>query len=187
MSSYADSSNLPLGAVSAPETEGTEPSDSLEAWDWERLDLRLRPRLVAVGVRRFGCTPEEAEDLVQDVFGALWTKRPRVRNPEGYLVAMFFNRCRDRGESRARWTTLELPLDDIPRGDHDREARRLLDALHVRGAFRRLSPECRRLIREYCVLRRSLAEAAAGSGCTVPAAWKRIDQCLKRMRSCLSS
>ena len=81
-----------------------------DAWDWERLDGHLRPRLVAVGVRRFGCTPEEAEDLVQDVFEAVLVKRPRVRNTEGYLVSTFFNRCVDRVEQRARHLTLETSL-----------------------------------------------------------------------------
>lgn len=155
-----------------------------ESWDWERLDGHLRPRLVAVGVRRFGCTAEEAEDLVQDVFESVLVKQPRVRNAEGYLVSAFFNRCFDRREQRMRQLNLELPLDAAPAGPDGSE--RLLNALHVRGAFRRLTPVCRRLIRSYCVLKVTLAEAAADSGCSVPAVWKRIDQCIKRMKTCLA-
>jgi RNA polymerase sigma factor (sigma-70 family) len=154
-----------------------------DSWDWEKLDDHLRPRLVAVGIRRFGCTAEEAEDLVQDIFEAVLLKRPRVRNVEGYLVSAFFNRCFDRVEQRARQLTLELSLDAAAPGD---ASERLLNAFHVRGAFRRLTPVCRRLIRSYCVLRVSLAEAAADSGCTVPTVWKRINQCIKRMRTCLA-
>ena len=156
-----------------------------DAWDWEKLDGPLRPRLVTVGVRRCGCPPEEAEDLVQDILEAVLVKRPRVRNAEGYLVSMFFNRCFDRVEQRNRQLTLETSLDAAATGADG--ADRLLTAFHVRGAFRRLTPGCRRLIRSYCVLRVSLAEAAAGSGCTVPAVWKRINQCIKRMRSCLDA
>jgi RNA polymerase sigma factor (sigma-70 family) len=164
--------------------EGAVPGALPDSWDWERLDCHLRPRLVAVGIRRFGCTPEEAEDLVQDIFEAVLVKRPRVRNVEGYLVSAFFNRCFDRVEQRARQLTLELPLDVAPTGADGSE--RLIAAFHVRGAFRRLTPVCRRLIRSYCVMRVSLAEAAADSGCTVPAVWKRINQCIKRMRTCLA-
>ncbi len=156
-----------------------------DAWDWERLDAHLRPRLVTVGIRRFGCTPEEAEDLVQDIFEAVLTKQPRVRNVEGYLVSTFFNRCFDRVEQRARQLTLEMSLDASPAGPDGTE--RLLNAFHVRGAFRRMTPVCRRLIRSYCVLRVSLAEAAADSGCSVPAVWKRINQCIKRMKTCLAA
>ena len=170
------SSEAPLAGAG----NGTLP----DAWDWDGLDGHLRPRLVTVGVRRFGCTSEEAEDLVQDVFEAVLVKRPRVRNPEGYLVSAFFNRCFDRVEQRARQMTLDLDLDTSPAGADGSE--RLLNAFHVRGAFRRLTPVCRRLIRSYCVLKVSLAEAAADSGCTVPAVWKRINQCIKRMRTCLA-
>jgi RNA polymerase sigma factor (sigma-70 family) len=169
-------SEAPFGGAAA----GTLP----DAWDWERLDGHLRPRLVTVGIRRFGCTAEEAEDLVQDVFEAVLLKRPRVRNAEGYLVSAFFNRCFDRVEQRARQLTLEASLAATSSAPDGSE--RLLNAFHVRGAFRRLTPVCRRLIRSYCVLRVSLAEAAADSGCTVPTVWKRINQCIKRMRTCLA-
>lgn len=156
-----------------------------DAWDWERLDGHLRPRLIAVGVRRFGCTPEEAEDLVQDIFQAVLVKRPRVRNIEGYLVSTFFNRCANRLEQRARHLELETSLGGAPTETDASE--RLLTAVHVRGALRRLTPVCRRLLRSYCVLGVSLAEAAADSGCTVPAVWKRINQCIKRMKTCLAA
>jgi RNA polymerase sigma factor (sigma-70 family) len=160
---------------------GTRPDE----WDWERLDGHLRPRLIAVGIRRFGCTPEEAEDLVQDIFEAVLVKRPRVRNTEGYLVSTFFNRCANRVEQRARHLELEALLGGAPPGTSGSE--RLLTAVHVRGALRRLTPVCRRLIRSYCVQKISLAEAAADSGCSVPAVWKRINQCIKRMRTCLAA
>jgi RNA polymerase sigma factor (sigma-70 family) len=168
-------------AAHADAGAGTPP----DAWDWERLDEHLRPRLVTVGMRRFGCTAEEAEDLVQDIFEAVLIKRPRVRNTEGYLVSMFFNRCFDHVEERARHRLLEIS-PELVRGRID-ASDSLVGALHVRGAFRRLTPVCRHLIRLYCVRRLSLAEAAADSGCSVPAVWKRINQCIKRMRTCLAA
>jgi RNA polymerase sigma factor (sigma-70 family) len=153
-------------------------------WDWDRLDAHLRPRLLNVGRRRFGFTPEEAEDILQDTFEAVFTRRPRVRNMEGYLVGSVFNRCCDRLEKRLRQgereTTLPAELPDA------HAATRLVDGVHVRSAFRLLTPGCRRLIRSYCVLRQTLAETAAEAGCTVPAVWKRLNQCMKRMRGCLA-
>jgi DNA-directed RNA polymerase specialized sigma24 family protein len=156
-----------------------------EEWDWVALDSRLRPRLIEVGVRRYGCTREEAEDLLQDIFEAVLVKRPRVRNVEGYLVSTFFNRCLDRADQRALHVRLDATLDAASSETNGSD--RLLMAFHVRGAFRRLTPVCRRLIRTYCVERVSLAEAAAGSGCTVPAVWKRINQCIRRMKTCLAA
>jgi len=152
-------------------------------WDWDRLDAHLRPRLLSVGQRRFGLTPEEAEDVLQDTFESVLTRRPRVRNMEGYLVGSFFNRCCDRLEKRLRQRERETPLPAELPDAHT--ATRLVDGLHVRSAFRLLTPRCRHLIQAYCVLRQTLAETAAESGCTVTAVWKRLNQCMKRMRGCL--
>ena len=156
----------------------------LETWDWEHLDAHLRPRLLHAGVTRFGFTREEAEDLLQDTFESVFTKRPRVRNMEGYLVGAFFNRCVDRLALRNGQSRSEGPLD--PNLADAVTARTIIDGVHVRSAFRLLTPGCRHLIRAYCVLRQTLAEAAADAGCTVPAVWKRLNQCMKRMRGCLA-
>jgi len=170
-------------APPAPADSPSAPTPQLEIWDWEKLDARLRPRLLHAGVSRFGLTREEAEDLLQDTFESVFTKRPRVRNMEGYLVGAFFNRCVDRLEPRTGQRRDERPLDlNLPDAI---TARQIVDGVHVRSAFRLLTPGCRHLIRAYCVLRQSLAEAAADAGCTVPAVWKRLNQCMKRMRGCL--
>jgi len=160
--------------------EGTRP----ETWDWRVLDEALRPRLVRTGLR-FGFRREEAEDLVQDVFQAAWAKRPRARNPQAYLVAMFYNRCRDRAGQRAREDSSHTPLGEGHALDA-RLAERIHAACAVEGAFRMVGPSCRTLIESYCVMRKSLAETAAEAGSTVNAVWKRIDTCLKRMRLCLA-
>jgi RNA polymerase sigma factor (sigma-70 family) len=159
-------------------------TEAYGAVDWDRLDAYLRPRLLNVGQRRFGLMEEEAEDILQDTFESVFSKRPRVHNMKGYLVGSFFNRCRDRLEKRllqsGRETTLPAELPDAY------TATRLVDGLHVRSAFRLLTPRCRHLIQTYCVFRRSLAETAADAGCTVQAVWKSLNHCMKRMRGCLA-
>jgi RNA polymerase sigma factor (sigma-70 family) len=168
----------------APADSPAVPTPRLETWDLELLDTHLRPRLLKTGVSRFGLTREEAEDLLQDTFESVFTKRPRVRNMEGYLVGAFFNRCVDRLEQRIGQRRNEGALD--PNLADAVTARRIVDGVHVRSAFRLLTPGCRHLIRAYCVLRQTLAEAAADAGCTVPAVWKRLNQCMKKMRGCLA-
>jgi RNA polymerase sigma factor (sigma-70 family) len=170
--------------VHVPSEDSVSVSGSTPAaWDWDRLDARLRPRLLTVGERRFGLTREEAEDLLQDTFESVFTKRPRVRNMEGYLVGSFFNRCCNRLEERMQQRRNEGILG--PDASGALSARQLVDGIHVRSAFRLLTPGCRRLIRAYCLFRQTLAETAAEAGCTVPAVWKRLNQCMKRMRGCL--
>jgi RNA polymerase sigma factor (sigma-70 family) len=158
--------------------EGTRP----ETWDWRVLDESLRPRLVRTGLK-FGFPREEAEDLVQDVLQTVWAKRPRVRSPEAYLVAMFHNRCCDRAKQRTRERG-HASLEGSEAVDSGL-AERINAACAVEGAFRMVGPACRTLIESYYLTRKSLAETAAEAGTTVNAIWKRIDTCLKRMRLCL--
>ncbi len=173
----------PRHAHAVPGATPEAPSPRLETWDWEVLDARLRPRLLHAAFSRFGLTREEGEDILQDTFESVFTTRPRVRNMEGYLVGAFFNRCIDRLEQRTGQRRREAALD--PNFPDAGGARQIVDGVHVRSAFRLLTPGCRRLIRAYCMFRQSLAEAAADAGCSVPAVWKRLNQCMKRMRGCL--
>jgi RNA polymerase sigma factor (sigma-70 family) len=167
--------------VTGLEPEGTRP----DAWDWRMLDETLRPRLVRTGLK-FGFRREEAEDLVQDVLQSVWAKRSRARNPEGYLVSMFYNRCRDRIERRAR----EAEVHAQTFGDASFVDSGLADRIHaaqtLEGAFRIVGRSCRALIEAYCVMRKTLAETAAETGSSVSTTCKRINSCLKRMRLCLA-
>ena len=155
---------------------GSEPA----AWDWNALDDVVRPRLVGVAVRRFGFRQDEAEDLVQDVFEQVWARKPRVRNPEAYLRTSLFHHCIDRrARNRNRPESMACPLGDDLAGDERPD--RILRVIAVKGAFRRLSPECRGLLRDYVVEDEPLAVLADHHGISVNAVWKRIDRCLKRL------
>jgi hypothetical protein len=76
-------------------------------WNWEELNAKFRPRLIAAGVIRFGLTQDECEDAAQTVFLKVLAMNPRVRDPKAYLRAAFLNRCdtlveaRDRGQKTA--------------------------------------------------------------------------------------
>lgn len=180
MQSPLDTETVPAGGSQAPTVESRCP----ETWDWETLDLELRPRLVSLGIRRFRFTPEEAEDLVQDVYARLWERRPRVRNLKGYVATAFLHRCFDWLESNSRKGRFEARLE-APWPADPNAGDRLLVAVHVRGALRRMTPICRFLIHRYCVERARLADLANERSCSIPAVWKRLDRCIKRMRTCL--
>jgi hypothetical protein len=62
-------------------------------WNWEELNAKFRPRLIAAGVIRFGLTQDECEDAAQTVFLKVLAMNPRVRDPKAYLRAAFLNRC----------------------------------------------------------------------------------------------
>jgi DNA-directed RNA polymerase specialized sigma24 family protein len=82
-------------------------------WNWEELNAKFRPRLIAAGVIRFGLTQDECEDAAQTVFLKVLAMNPRVRDPKAYLRAAFLNRCdtlveaRDRGHETALTDSVE--------------------------------------------------------------------------------
>ena len=56
----------------------------------------------------------------------------------------------------------------------------------VTSAYRQVDPKCREVIKSYCVEDMTLAETADRSGYSPKTVWKRIQECLKKMRACLS-
>jgi DNA-directed RNA polymerase specialized sigma24 family protein len=78
-------------------------------WNWEELNAKFRPRLIAAGVIRFGLTQDECEDAAQTVFLKVLAMNPRVRDPKAYLRAAFLNQCDTLVEARSRGREPALP------------------------------------------------------------------------------
>jgi DNA-directed RNA polymerase specialized sigma24 family protein len=78
------------------------PAPARPVWNWEELNAKFRPRLIAAGVIRFGLTQDECEDAAQTVFLKVLAMNPRVRDPKAYLRAAFLNQCSNLIEARER-------------------------------------------------------------------------------------
>jgi len=78
------------------------PAPARPVWNWEELNAKFRPRLIAAGVIRFGLTQDECEDAAQTVFLKVLAMNPRVRDPKAYLRAAYLNQCANLIESRER-------------------------------------------------------------------------------------
>jgi RNA polymerase sigma factor (sigma-70 family) len=162
-------------------------------WNWEELNSVYRPRLIAAGIVRFGLTREECEDAAQSVFLKVIAQNPRVRDPKAYLRAAFLNQAQNVAEARTRARGRETELD--PEGiyrsaiydpeERERQAEKIRKITAVTGAFRRIGDKCQKVIRTYCVDECSLAETAEKTGYSSKTIWKRVQECLKRMRQCL--
>ncbi len=162
------------------------PFDALVGWDWDELNGSYRNRLVAAGVYRFGLRPEECEDALQGVFLKVLAQAPRVRDPKAYVKTAFLNQCRDIVESRPRTRLEEGSLDDAcGRGDDPRG--RVEQVIAVNGAYHRIGARCREAIRSYCVENETLEETARRCGFSPKTIWKRLQECFKRMRTCLEA
>ena len=90
------------------------PVPARPVWNWEELNAKFRPRLIAAGVIRFGLTQDECEDAAQTVFLKVLAMNPRVRDPKAYLRAAYLNQCANLIESRER-----RGIVDFDRGDSD--------------------------------------------------------------------
>jgi RNA polymerase sigma factor (sigma-70 family) len=163
-------------------------------WNWEELNSVYRPRLIAAGIVRFGLTREECEDAAQSVFLKVIAQNPRVRDPKAYLRAAFLHQAQNIAEarSRSRARTTELDPDGIYRSaiydpeERERQAEKIRKITAVTGAFKRVGEKCQKVIRCYCVDECSLSETAEKTGYSSKTIWKRVQECLKRMRQCLA-
>ena len=164
------------------------PAPVREDWNWEELNARFRPRLIAAGVIRFGLTQDDCEDAAQTVFLKVLAMNPRVRDPKAYLRAAFLNQCTNLIEAHSRRRGRESVLtDQLAATLADPAAERVKTVSAVTGAYRQVDPKCRQVIACYCVEDMTLAETAEKSGYSSKTVWKRIQECLKRMRACLAS
>ncbi|MDL2719031.1 MAG: hypothetical protein PT977_14890 [Acidobacteriota bacterium] len=78
------------------------PVPARPVWNWEELNAKFRPRLIAAGVIRFGLSQDECEAAAQTVFLKVLAMNPRVRDPKAYLRAAFLNQCANVIEARER-------------------------------------------------------------------------------------
>ena len=85
------------------------PAPARPVWNWEELNAKFRPRLIAAGVIRFGLTQDDCEEAAQTVFLKVLAMNPRVRDPKAYLRAAFLNQCNNILQARDRRSG-EIPL-----------------------------------------------------------------------------
>jgi len=59
-------------------------------------------------------SPESTEDVVQDAFARLHSRKGRIENPGGYLRTTVVNLCRDRERHRRRERRLDTRMSAPP-------------------------------------------------------------------------
>lgn len=103
------------------------------------VDRCFRARLVRYAWLRFGIQPEDAADPIQETCLALLAAGGRVRNPEGFALAVFRRRCCAAIKEGTRRSCADPGLTAA-------RVSRLDDLLAVRQALARLSPRRRALL-----------------------------------------
>lgn len=64
---------------------------------WAELLERLGPLLVGI-FAEYGVSPGEAQEIVEEAFLVLMSKRPPRKDPEGWLLRTIAEKCRKLGE-----------------------------------------------------------------------------------------
>lgn len=63
---------------------------------WTELLERLGPRLVSI-FSEYGIAPRTAQEIVEEAFLVLMSKRPPRKDPEGWLLRTITEKCRKLG------------------------------------------------------------------------------------------
>ena len=108
--------------------------DELDQPDIEQLHDKVRRLLYSIPQRRFGLSPEEAEDVVQEAWLLFLEKRGLIRMEQAWLAGTVTNLCRRHlysarcsREQAAEDQVLESAAD--PRSEISEEAIDLLEAI----------------------------------------------------------
>lgn len=149
------------------------------------LDPHERHKLVGFAHNRYGISPQEAEDLLQDTALELLRQRQYVQKPRAYVYAVFRARC-------SRYPGLDSAVERGGEASEESVAnprsseQEILDSrITVRQALGTVSSGCRKLLAAYYIQGQSLKEAAATMSLAHTGVTKTIGRCLKRLRACL--
>lgn len=176
-----------LGVVGAAEDPANDGPGEDRTDGHAALDALYReesPRLLKSLARRTA-SPEEARDLVQEIFCRLARlgadRLQRVDRPQAYLSRMAANLLRDRAKRSSRHELdRHVPADDaaLPGPDQQRllETRDML--LRVEAAVLRLRPRTREIFMAHRVEGLSYAEIAQRTGLSVKGVEKQMSKAI---------
>ena len=152
---------------------------------WNELVDRFGRYVHAIASQGYGQRGADAEDVFQEVFARIYERLPTLREPEAlraWIGQTTRRCCIDRIRARSGELLMaepdETPVETLGRLD---------DALDVREALARLSPECAEILdRFFC---RDESCRAIGEELSLPAGTiaSRISRCLRKLREILGA
>jgi RNA polymerase sigma factor (sigma-70 family) len=147
---------------------------------WEALVDRYARYVHAIVARVYRLEPRDAEDVFQEVFVRVFERLDTLRDG-GALRPWIAQTARNCAVDALRRSGRELAMDDLPE-ETDEGLERLDEALEVRAALGRLSPDCHEILdRFFC---RDESYRTIGAELALPAGTiaSRIARCLSRLR-----
>jgi RNA polymerase sigma-70 factor (ECF subfamily) len=147
---------------------------------WAELVERFSRYVYAI-TQAYRLSPQDSEDVFQDVFARAWERLGTLRSDEAvrpWLAQLSRNCCVD----RIRRGGPAIADEEADAGAIDRTIERLDEALAVRGALARLSPDCSDILDRFFCRDESyhtISEALELPSGTIAS---RISRCLGRLR-----
>lgn len=123
---------------------GIEEPDG-ESVDIEELHRSLRKVLFSIPLRRYGLSPDEAEELVQEAWLLFLEKRREIRKARPWLTGTLANLCKQEIQRNRRGRETQLAIDEEGLELADERPQTNTDVLAVREVLGRTDERTRNL------------------------------------------
>jgi RNA polymerase sigma factor (sigma-70 family) len=153
-----------------------------DAAAWGTLVERFSRYVYAIVVQAFRLRDQDAEDVFQDVFARVYERLDRLRDDDAFrpwLAQLTRHACIDKLRAAPREEAAGDALEPV---DLDETIGQLDEAIAVRDALARLSPQCSEILDRFFARDesyRTIGEALALPSGTIAS---RISRCLERLR-----
>lgn len=158
-----------------------EGAEAAHPGDDEALYAGTVGRLHAIARGRFGFSPDESEELVQETWVLFLEKRRSVRDARVWLTGTLANLCRQEIERRVRARERWAELDELAYQPSDETV------LAVRQALASVDPRSRALCTMIGLEERSYVEVSASAGIPVGSVGPLYIRAKARMRQALGN
>lgn len=171
---------LSAGRIAAEACFGETEDEALARFD--ALYAAYRPFLRKIAIGKFGIPPDDAEDLVQDVF-ATYIANGNVYNPHNYLIGAICNASRQwRRRDKAAPTFLELNHETCGATDHDEIVDDVVKNIIIGACLAKLGDKCRDALRRFHLLGESAVSIAHSRNMTANYICRLLSYCRGRAR-----
>jgi RNA polymerase sigma factor (sigma-70 family) len=153
-----------------------------DAAAWDVLVERFSRYVYAVVVQAFRLHDDDAEDVFQDVFTKVYERLGGLRDADAFrpwLAQITRNACIDKLRAPAREAT---SADEVEPRDVDESLAQLDEAIAVRDALARLSPECQEILDRFFARDESYRTIGGALGVASGTVASRISRCLAHLR-----
>jgi RNA polymerase sigma factor (sigma-70 family) len=147
---------------------------------WNELVDRFSRYVFAIATQAFRLSPDDAEDVFQDVFARIYDRLGTLRDPDAlrpWIAQLTRRECIDKLRAGQR----ESPVGEVP--DHAEEMLdRIEEAFDVHSALDSLPGECRDVLDRFFCRDESYRTIGDQLGLPSGTIASRISRCLARLR-----